>query len=163
VPDNRDPAIPIASDMKEVGTHFMGDVKTSGPFKADSHIDYGSNINGLCNLSVVLSMTVRLRLYGSCEPTTFSGYCTLYDAQKRSATGGSFRLTRKSAASADLDGAGGTATATATASACLKTNAQWLAVCPREDSGAELLCANHRRAKLKSCKGRSKKLAPPAE
>lgn len=157
-PDGRDPPIPIVVELRDTGTFLTGTVKTSSPLKGEGPIDSGGNVNGRCTANVTLSKGFRLRLYGSCEKTGFTGIYTLWDSRGRSVTNGSFRLTRKVAASVKPDSMG-TTTSVHSAAACLKANTQCLIACPREDESVESFCSNHCRTKLRICKGQIKK--PP--
>lgn len=160
-PDNRDPVIPISIEFEDTGTSLVGTVKTSGTLKDEVPIEYGSNSSGQCNLSVVLGAFMRLRLFGPCDAKTFSGYYTLYDAQRRASSRGKFLLTAKApnAIAAPVDGRSGLKI---TPAACIKANTQCLAVCPQDDGNAELLCANRCRTKLRTCRAQIKSAATSA-
>jgi hypothetical protein len=41
--------------------------------------------------------------------------------------------------------------------ACVKANTRCLAACPRGDTDAEYLCANHCRTKMNACKAKANK------
>ena len=160
VPDIGPLQIPIVVEIHEFGTFLRGTVKTSPPVKGDAPIQSGGIVGSLCSVNVVLSKTISLRLRGTCEQKTYTGYYTLFDAQKKTATNGTFRLVSKVAEVAKADAPRGTVGTASSATACTKSNALCLSACPRDDSTAEALCANHCRTKLKTCKAQIKK--PPA-
>jgi hypothetical protein len=147
VPDTGARTIPIVVELNEVGTFLHGNVTTSSPVVGKGVIDGGGNVGGNCTVYVVLSKTVSLRLRGTCEEKSYTGYYRLRDSQKRTETTGSFRLTSKVAESGKTDIARGT-----TMTACTRSSSMCLSACPSDDPTAEALCA-----KLKTCKGQIKK------
>jgi hypothetical protein len=151
--------ISIVLQIEETGGFLTGRVRTSHPLKGDASIDAGRNVAGFCNLSVPLSGSVMLRLYGNCSSLTFEGNYTIYYAGSRNVTRGTFRLTKKivesSKAGSGLDGADIAASAVV---ACVKANTRCLAACPRGDTNVEYLCANHCRTKMQACKGKASKV-----
>jgi hypothetical protein len=152
VPDNGARAIPIVVEIDEVSTFLRGSVTTSPPLVGKGLIDSGTIVGGSCTVSAGLSKTVSLRLRGTCGEKSYTGYYLLRDAQKRTETTGSFRLTGKVSESSKIEAARGT-----TMSACTKSNAMCLSACPSDDPTAEALCANRCRVRLKTCKGQIKK------
>ena len=161
---NNDAPIAIVLQMEEMGGFLTGTVKTSHPLKGNATIDSGRNVAGFCNLASALSASVTLRLYGSCNSTSFEGNYTIYDTQSRSVARGTFRLTRKIAESGKAGS--GPSSADVTASnmvACVKANTRCLTACPRGDSNVEYLCANHCRTKLQACKGKASKIESDPE
>ncbi|MEO8302871.1 MAG: hypothetical protein ABI724_02015 [Betaproteobacteria bacterium] len=160
VPDSGSAPIPIVVEVKEVATFLRGSVKTSSPIMGNGAIESGGNVSGQCTVNVALSKTISLRLRGTCEQKSYSGYYTLYDSQTRSATTGSFKLAGKAPETAKVDGGHGAAGTTGGTISCAKSNTLCLSACPRDYSTGAALCANHCRAKLKTCRGPAKK--PPA-
>jgi hypothetical protein len=156
-PDGREPAIPIVVVLQDVSTFLKGNVKTSSPLKGEAPIESGSHNYGRCTINVTLSKTTFLRLYGSCDQASYIGVYTLWDTTKKLKTDGSFRLTRKVPEPVKVESKPSTTGAANSAAACLKANTRCLVSCPRGDDSAEFMCANHCRAKLRTCKAQSKK------
>lgn len=160
-PDSRDPPVPIVVELGELGDSLKGTVKTSAPYKASAPIESGGNDLGQCTLDVTLSKSVTLHMDGRCDSKSFNGTYVLWDTQKRAITRGTFRLPRKGSEPQQVEskrsGPG------STSGACLKSNAQCLAACPRGDTSVEFMCSNHCRTKLRICKGQLKKPLPEAE
>jgi hypothetical protein len=152
-PDSREAPISIVVELRGAGEVLTGDVKVSAPLNANVPIEFGKNLSGKCNLNVVLSKFLTLRLFGSCERTILKGNYTLHDNRPNTVSSGSFRLVRKEVQPS--------ATAsTEKMNACMKANVKCLTTCPRGDNSAELLCSNHCRSRLLACKRQANK--PPA-
>jgi len=159
IPRNSDAPISITLQIEETGGFLTGRVRTSHPLNGNASIDAGRNVAGRCNLASALSSTVTLRLYGTCNSTTFEGYYTIYYTQSKNLARGSFRLTKKIAASGSA-GSGLTSADIAASNvvACVKANTRCLAACPRGDTNVEYLCANHCRSKMQACKGKANRV-----
>ena len=147
--------IPIVVVLRDLGGALEGTVKTSEPLKASAPIGSGSNIYGDCKVNVDLTKTFTLRLYGRCDPQSFTGFYLLLDKQKRATTRGNFSLPRKAPEPVKLD-----TRRSSTPPSCLKANTQCLIACPREDETAGFICSNRCRTKLQTCKTQAKKPAP---
>jgi hypothetical protein len=156
-PDDADPPIPIVVELQDSGSTLKGSVQTAAPLQAKAPIESGGNLFGHCTMYTVLSKELTLRLDGDCGKSGFTGTYMLWDMQKRKVTRGDFRLDRKAPEPVKADSLGRTASAGSTTAACLKANSQCLAGCPRGDAGAEFVCSNRCRTKLKSCKALVKK------
>jgi len=157
-PDGRDsPPIPIVVELRDMSTLLTGNVKTLLPLKAEAPIESGTNNYGRCTINVMLSKTIFLRLYGSCERAGYTGVYTMWDRQRKIRTEGSFRLTRRVPEPVQAETNPSSKTSPSSAAACLKANAQCLHGCPQGDQSAEFMCANHCRTKLRACRAQGKK------
>jgi hypothetical protein len=153
LPNGREAPIRIVLQMEELGGFLTGRVKVSSPLNGNSPIEAGRNVAGYCNLSTLLTRSINLRLYGSCDSTTFEGRYTVYYTDARTQARGTFRLTRKvgqAGKGSPYDGTESTLTLTA----CVKASTRCLNACPRGDNTVEYLCANHCRSKLQTCKAK---------
>ena len=159
VPDNGSAPIPIVVEFNDTGTFLRGNVKTSSPVRGSAPIESGGKNAGQCTVNVAINTTMSLRLKGTCDQKSYVGTYALLDGPKRLTTIGSFQLTGKASEAAKPDAARGTQGAMGTATACMKSNTHCLSACPRDDSTAAALCANHCRTKYKTCKAPPKK--PP--
>ena len=164
IPRANDAPVSIVVQMEEIGGFLTGKIRTAPPLKGDASIDSGRNVAGYCNLAAALSSSVTLRLYGNCNSTSFEGNYTVYYKQSRNVGRGTFRLTKKVAATSK-PGSGLTAADVSASNvvACVKANTRCLAACPRGDSNVEYLCANHCRTKMNACKGKANKLESDLE
>ena len=158
-----DAPITITVQLEELGGFLTGRVKTSYPLKGDSTIESGRNVAGYCNLASVLSTSVTLRLYGSCNSTSFEGNYTIYYTQSKNMARGTFRLQRKVAETAKGNALSPTDLSASAQVACVKSNARCLTGCPRGDTDVEYLCANHCRTKFLACKGKASKILSDSE
>jgi hypothetical protein len=163
VPMNREAPVPIVVQLEESGGFLSGKVKIDAPLNSDSTIDSGRNVAGSCNMSSALSSSVTLRLSGSCSSTVIEGNYTIQYAKSRAVARGHFRLTRKVPAADKGKGLDSTGAPTTSVAACLKANTRCLTACPRGDTNAEYLCANHCRTKLQTCKGKVSKESDAAQ
>jgi len=163
IPRTSEAPITITVQIEELGGFLTGRVKTSYPLKGDSTINAGRNVAGYCNLASTLSSSISLRLYGNCDSTSFEGNYTIYYTQSKNLARGTFRLTRKASESGKDSGLTASDLAASAQVACVKTNARCLTACPRGDTDAEYLCANHCRSKFQACKGKASKILTDSE
>lgn len=161
-PEGRETPIPIVIKVKEVSVALIGSVTLSAPLKGSAPIQSGSNTSGQCTINVTIP-PVRLRMYGACETTSFTGSFSMYDAQKKIPYAGTFNLTATGTSIGERDPGTSSLASTGSATACLKSNTACLSVCPRDDEGGALLCSNHCRAKFRTCKAQAKKPLTPVE
>lgn len=161
-PDTRDPQIPIVVRIRDVGNYVEGSVTTSAPYKGGGPIASGNYVFGKCEISVVLTATASLRMYGTCDPNSYAGSYFVLDKSKKTRVWGTFSLARKAQAADGAEAVAG-GSGLANNSACLKANTKCLVACPRGDESVELLCSNRCRAKLQTCKLQAKKTVTPSE
>lgn len=154
VPETFDTPIPITIQLKEQGGRLTGTLTAGSPYSATAPISSGENRYGQCNVRIVLSPSITLRLFGSCLPRMFEGRYTVNAPRDESKPRGMFRLMRKEV-KANGEEKGFARLPTPSSSSltdCIKANTRCLLACPQGDYNTEFLCSNRCHRKYQACK-----------
>ena len=158
-PEGREKPIPIVIRVKEVSVALIGSVTLSAPLKGSAPIQSGSNTYGQCTVNVTIP-PVRLRMYGTCETTNFTGSFTMYDAQKKIPYAGTFNLRATGTSIGERDPATSSLASSGSATACLKSNTACLSACPHDDEGAGTLMLESLSRQVQDVQGYCQEAAP---
>jgi hypothetical protein len=151
-PEGPEGPIPVVVELRGTGTVVTGKLDVGSPLSGTATITAGENRSGQCDIKAILNSTVTVRLQGNCRPSLFEGKYTVYNTLRDAESRGSFRLTRTSREAATRIGSSDETGTSLTA--CQNAHLRCLTACPSGDPGAEFLCTNRCRTKLKACMGK---------
>jgi hypothetical protein len=154
----------VAIEFEEIGGRLLGKVKTSAPQKGEGHFLTAEKYADQCALKAYLGEGVTLGMTGKCTLIDYVGTYELYFPDRQQVIPGTFALKRLKTdkPKKTLPEHERWSLASSSNTACLKSNSQCLAACPRTgDYNAQFLCANICRHKLNACKAKRKKLLEP--
>jgi hypothetical protein len=153
--------IPVFVQVEELGVRFSGTAKTSYPMISEGQITSGERLGEECMLTLRMSLGVGIKLEGKCTAKLLQGHYTMYlpSGERRQ---GTYRmdLVEPEEKKKGLTDAERRSQAVST-TVCLKSNTTCLALCPRGEYSAELVCVNGCKRRLKACKTKAKKSREP--